>query len=175
MRTKKLKTNSHATVALMFLPLATPLVALGGPHPCSQLADDCQRLACYDAAFGRGGTATDTSPLAATSTSIGSAAAAAQVVAKSPEENFGLSDSARRARDGEEGPQQIEAVIAAIALRPTGESVITLQDGQVWEQLGTDVTGRLRAGDAVTIRKAALGSFLLVGPDRNSLRVRRLR
>ena len=34
---------------------------------------------------------------------------------------------------------------------------------------------RMRQGDTVTIRKASLGSYLLVGPDRIAVRVKRVK
>ena len=52
---------------------------------------------------------------------------------------------------------------------------MTLADGQVWAQIDSDDRSRVKQGDTVTIRKGSLGSFLLLGPDRIAVRVRRLR
>jgi hypothetical protein len=49
---------------------------------------------------------------------------------------------------------------------------VRLDNGQAWSLNESGVT--LKQGDAVTIRHAAMGSFLLVAPDRRSYRARRL-
>jgi hypothetical protein len=48
-----------------------------------------------------------------------------------------------------------------------------LDSGQTWTVLDDD--GRVSAGDAVTIKKATLGAFLMMTPSHHSYRVRRLR
>jgi hypothetical protein len=53
--------------------------------------------------------------------------------------------------------------------------VVTLADGQVWAQLDPDTRAKLKVGDTVTIRRAALGSYLLVTPSGMATRVKRLK
>jgi len=55
-----------------------------------------------------------------------------------------------------------------------GEAVVTLDNGQVWEQSDTDSRGRLQPGAAVSIRRGSLGSFWLSAP-KAGFRVRRVR
>jgi hypothetical protein len=93
-----------------------------------------------------------------------------------PGADFGLSEAAKQARDPEKAKQNgISAEVATIARRPTGEMVVTLANGQVWAQLDSDTRARLKAGDTVTIRRAALGSYLLVTPGKMAMRVKRLK
>ena len=166
---------------LISLGFGTPLsgVAAEPSHPCSAIDDASQRLACYDAAFGRpaGATTVAITPTPALApAATATATAAADPVAQQRAE-FGLSDAAKKARDPQQSAQaeSITDTLAELGQRPTGELVFNLQNGQVWLQIEADTRTRVKAGDTVTIRKGALGSFLLVGPDRVSVRVRRVR
>jgi len=150
-------------------------------HRCSAIDDASQRLACYDAAFGRpaGATTVAITPkpaLAPAATATATATAAVDPVAQQRAE-FGLSDAAKKARDPQQSAQaeSITDKLATLGQRPTGELVFNLQNGQVWLQIESDSRTRVKAGDTVTIRRGALGSFLLVGPDRMPVRVRRAR
>jgi hypothetical protein len=166
-------------------------------HPCAGIVGDAGRLACYDAAFGRptagsrdaattpeasvttGAAPAGTSNEPTVATGAGSAATTA-ALAEQARKDFGLSDSAKRARDPEEArvtqPESVTAAVVQIGRRPYGDLVVTLDNGQVWQQAEvTDTSVRLKTGDTVTIRKAALGSFVLLAPSRMTLRVRRVR
>jgi hypothetical protein len=48
---------------------------------------------------------------------------------------------------------------------------VVLDNGQAWTFVEQDP--RLRPGDSVTIKRAALGSFLMMTPSRHSYRVQR--
>jgi hypothetical protein len=133
-------------------------------HPCAQIVADSERLHCYDAHFPPNG---QHAPVPAR----------AEVAPESPEA-FGLSEAQRRAAAG--APAQ-EASIESIASRakelrrrPTGEMIILLENGQTWVQIDSGASQTLRAGDEVTIKRAAMGSFLLTSPGHGIVRVRRL-
>lgn len=69
-------------------------------------------------------------------------------------------------------PETIRQKVVAVSRAPDGRLAITLDNAQTWRQVDTDHTD-IRPGDFVTIRSAALGSWLLVGErNRNSIRVR---
>lgn len=167
----------------------------GGSHRCAGIADDAARLACYDDAFGRtenqvppamdrevGAAAPSVgaaTPVAgAVTPAIGAATVASQAAARGRDE-FGLTDEQIRARDPQNAqetqPSSIQATVTDLGSRPTGELVVTLDSEQVWVQIGTGSTVRLAVGDQVTIRKASLGSFLMITPNRVAVRVRRSR
>ena len=135
-------------------------------HPCASIQNDAQRLACYDSAFGRPNAAAVAAP-------------AAKVVVTNPVDEFGLSEAAKRARDPEKAketmPEQISAMVTKVSRRPTGELVVTLESGQVWVQTETVSKAMVKPGDTVTIKKGALGSYLLVSANRVATSVRRLR
>lgn len=168
---------------LIALGCGAPLssVAAEQSHSCSVIDDASQRLDCYDAVFGRPAAATTdpVSPVPAvtpTVTATTTVAATADPVAQQRAE-FGLSEAAKKARDPQQSAQaeSITDTLTTLGQRPTGELVFNLQNGQVWMQIEAGTRTRVKAGDTVTIRKGALGSFLLVGPDRMPVRVRRTR
>lgn len=140
----------------------------GSGHRCATIADDTARLACYDAAFG--GPAPAPAPAAAATAAPASSTSKAQ-------QEFGLSEADKRAADPAqpEAPSSITAKVADARKRPTGEWVVMLEDGQVWVQVESTTKAIVKAGDEVTIRKAALGSYLLVSANRVAMRVRRAR
>ena len=127
-------------------------------HACAALHEAAERLACYDKIFGRPAEADDRPPEAA-------AAKAGQ--------DFGLNEAQKRATVPD--PDRIEAVIAVIGHRATGEIVVTLDNGQVWVQAESATSARLRVGDKIMIRKAAMGSYQLLTPGRVAMRVRRVK
>jgi len=145
--------------------LTSPTVRADEPRRCAALADDRARLACYDSIFGR--------PAAAVPASLDAA------TVPNPEADFGLTEAAKRALEPEESrqrlPESISGTVAKVARQPAGELVLTLENGQVWTQLQVDARARVAVGDTVTIKKAALGSHLLVTEDRYATRVRRVR
>jgi hypothetical protein len=64
--------------------------------------------------------------------------------------------------------QQIRATIVEVQKAPRGELVLTLDNGQVWRQ--SDSTRlRLRKGQVVIIKRAALGSFFIGKKNTNRL------
>jgi hypothetical protein len=151
------------------------------------MQDDRARLACYDSIFGSpvvdadSGARTSAAPAAA-GAAAGTAAgppAAAAATATAPDPDFGLTEAAKRAREPEEArnqlPESISGTVAKVGRQPAGELVVTLENGQVWTQVQVDARARVAVGDTVTIKKAALGSHLLVTAHRYATRVRRVK
>jgi hypothetical protein len=159
-------------LASILAATAVPAEDSRPPHPCAAVTDAGQRLACYDAAFAP--PADD----AAHKEDLRAEPAAPEAEPEPEIDRFGLNPALRQKREAakprEEAPDSIEALVVGLARRPTGTQVITLDNGQVWVQTEPDNRGRLSAGDQVVIRKAALGSFLLVTESRGSMRVRRI-
>jgi hypothetical protein len=158
-------------VAVMLVGLffvMPPVAAQSGvdapAHPCAAVVAPLERLACYDAAFPRPATA------------VAESKAAAEAQAR---QEFGLSERERRERDttslAEPIPERLESTVTRLDFASNGARVITLDNGQVWQQSEVSSKGRLTVGDRVVVRNAALGSFMLVTPAKVALRVRRLR
>lgn len=153
---------------------------------CVRIEDLSARLACYDRAAGRSPNGASVSvPAPAptpTPTPVPTPAPSPRAAAPAPAPApmpapaparapsvadpvaaFGATD-ATRARSSAEQPatlDRLEAKVVSVRKRPRGEQVLTLDNGQVWEQTETRNEPQFAAGDVVVIRKASLGSFLL--------------
>lgn len=128
---------------------------------CMAETAESARLACFDREAARLVGATD-------------------APAMTPEERFGLrGDVARETLEREKAARQslerLEARVTAVASGPTGDWVVTLDNGQAWAQVPSGTRYTIRVGDAVTISSASLGSYMLTGESGRSVRVRRRR
>ncbi len=140
------------------------------PSRCATIDGDAARLACFDAAFPRGG---PQSPPAANSNPPAAAAA------PPPEAVFGVNDTVRRARGerpaAEAAPPSIESTLARLDTLESGRFRVTLANGQVWEQVEPSLRFQPRTGETITVRQAALGSYLMRATRGAAVRARRLR
>ena len=143
------------------------------------VSNDGDRLACYDRIFrDKAGSGAPGEPAVA---AAGAAAASGVVAAaaSNPQQDFGLTEAAKRALDPEkakiEMPESVTDKVTAVGHRPTGELIVTLANGQVWVQIESDSRANVGVGQTVTIKKASLGSYLLIGPDKRATRVRRIK
>jgi len=153
---------------------------------CRDISDDAQRLACYDALTlapeaeravapsGSPQTESVRTPAAAATT-----ATVAVPASPSPEELFGrdAAQSGEIIRQAAGIPQldKLRTRITAVAEDPSGKAIVTIANGQVWNQLDRP-PARLTPGEEIEIRRAAMGSFLLVrNVGGRGIRVRRLR
>jgi hypothetical protein len=84
--------------------------------------------------------------------------------------NFGLTRQQLKAVPA--GPASIKATVSQITEDRLSHVYLVLDNGQTWGFTETDP--RVRPGDTVTIKRAALGSFLMLTPSRRSYRVERL-
>jgi hypothetical protein len=153
---------------------------------CAVIPAPDSRLACYDALAHRpadkmpSAAAKSTPAPAPTPARAPAAAAPAAAAAQAPvsaaavaadPKNFGLTAAQQHTVDA--GPKAIAAHIAVVSSDKLGHTTIVLDSGQTWTVLDDD--GRLSAGDAVRIKRAALGSYLMFTPSNHSYSVRRAR
>lgn len=177
-------------------------IARADANPCASIADPNARLACYDRTYGTaGGNAAIAVPGAAAAgvpatqggptlpapsgAPVPAPSTAPVPVIKSPEQQvqeFGLTEEAVRKQAEAALPKDeprpevvtaIESTVATVGRRPAGQLVLKLANGQVWTQIETDARVFVKVGDAVTIRKALLGSYTL-STAHGSFKVRRL-
>lgn len=146
----------------LFLACVIPLqlAAAEASHDCAAVADPAARLACYDKAF-------PPTPIAH------------EVAAKKAVEQFGLDKPTTPLLNPgqtleEADPERIASRVAKVEYNGSKRTV-TLENGQVWTLAEATSSGHMSSGDAVTLRKGALGSFQMVTPNGVSLRVRRVR
>jgi hypothetical protein len=135
---------------------------------CAALDDPAARLACFDAAFPRAPHSGPPNP---------AKVAVATDEPASEAQNFGLSASQINAVDPKPVQPPVAATTAAVKTvrrLPSGHLRIGLDNDQLWQQTEIDSRVWLQPGDRVTIRHAALGSYLLDTPAHFSTRVRRI-
>lgn len=154
---------------------------------CAAIAVRDTRLDCYDALahqLSNKGTAPaaaqPATPPAAVSgparapasadSPAASQAPPAAVVAGDPK-NFGLTAAQQHTVDL--GPQMITANISILSSNQKGETFVVLDNGQTWSL--TDNDGWLATGQAVRIKKAAMGAYLMLIPSNHSYHVRRIK
>ena len=158
--------------------VASASAAAAGSTACTQLDDDRARLACFDALFPRGGPPGAPGPAATVAAATGGPAGATRAV-PAPESTFGVNDDVRRARgeklETDAMPDRIESTVARLDPLEPGRNRITLANGQVWEQTEPSTRFQPRTGEAVTVRQASLGSFLMRASRGAAVRARRLR
>jgi hypothetical protein len=128
--------------------ICSQLHAAGPAHRCAELRDDAERLACYDAEFGR--------PAAAAATPA--------------EKDFGATR-----KKVEPEITSVTSVVAAVAKKRDGRFVVTLANGQVWEQSEIESKASVEAGDTVTVRRASFGSHLIVTKAGIATRAKRVK
>jgi hypothetical protein len=130
---------------------------------CAAIAAGDQRLACYDAlAAGRTRTVAPSSP-----------PAAPQPPPAPTKEDFGLTTAQKqKTQPSQKQIESIKASVAGLGTSAIGRTLMELDNGQSWELDSADPL--LAVGDAVTIQRGALGSFLLTTPSRRTHHVRRI-
>lgn len=145
---------------LVLMVACSPVWADDTTHPCARVVEPERRLACYDGAFPPSAEARDAAARGAEESFGLQPAAAATVVAGQPAT--------------ETDPKQISGRVAKITLHSNGR-IVALENGQVWVLTEATSRGQMQVGDEVVVRRAAMGSYLLVTPAGVSLRARRSR
>lgn len=150
------------SIALLGLALTSIASAQTPAHPCAALADPDARLACYDRAFPP-------------------AVARAQDPAATQRRDFGLSGVEREERQAARGVvpapalDRIRGKVTALRIAADGRRMVELDNDQLWLLTEGSTRGRIELGDEVTVRAAALSSFMLVTKGGAGLRARRVR
>jgi hypothetical protein len=183
---------STVAIALVLTAAATTATAATSDADmlrCAALPARDARLDCYDALAHQlsskaaaptaaqipatppaPATAPAAAPAAAPAPSSAVTQAPASVVPGDPK-NFGL--TAVQQHTADLGPQMITATISNLGSNQKGEAFVMLDNGQTWSV--TDNDGWLATGQAVRIKKAAMGSYLMLIPSNHSYHVRRLK
>jgi len=183
-----------ASLACAAQPVATP--ASPPLAACADITDSAARLACYDKLAGRGAapagpqapaappqpdgaqaavatvpTAVAPVPTTAPAPAAAPGSTAAAAPAPSSPQSFGLY-GAEHPRPPPATPA-LEARIVALGKSAGDHMTVTLDGGALWV-LVDDSNSLLAVGDTVTIKRAALGSYLMSTPTKRTHRVRRL-
>jgi hypothetical protein len=137
---------------------------------CRSIADNNERLACYDAQV----------------TALDQAETSRQVVIVDQVEvqkarrglfGFDLPDLGKlfdgSDSDGKSQIEEVTSVVSSASQQKSGKWVIRLEDGAVWAQIDNRSLFTPRPGHTVRIRRAALGSYLANINGQTAIRVSR--
>lgn len=148
-------------------PQPAIVTALG---QCRAITEDAARLRCFDAAAGQLAAAIERQTVVVVDT---------EQVQKQRREQFGE----KRALDlpvaagvVSDDIDSIDGTVQSAQQLRDGTWSLVLQDGSAWRQADDNPFGREpRAGDAVVVRRAALGTFKMKVANMPAIRVRRVR
>ncbi|HEY4212073.1 MAG TPA: hypothetical protein VGM84_11370 [Steroidobacteraceae bacterium] len=131
------------------------LETLKKARACTVESDQTKRLACYDRELGK---------------------------SNAPAADFGLNADVVRRAQAEAGVKapaaasQIRGKVAAVRADPYGRVIVTLDDGQVWQQQDFNREFPVHVGDEIGFKTGALGAlWMLDAHDRMQTRVQRLK
>jgi hypothetical protein len=178
--------------SLAFIAFAGPVAAqeqstpsnpgvLDQVYGCRSIADEAQRLACYDGAVGRLQEAQNTGNLVAVdrgqAQEMDREAFGFQLPSLS--RIFGGGGGGGDNQSAATTPRferidEIRMEIASVVHRRNRPSTFTMTNGQVWVQIDDEVARNVREGGAVTIRRASFDSYLMsVDAGGPAIRIRR--
>lgn len=147
-----MRAASLVLALLSFLPASVPVAAraqtpaVDAVLDCLTVPDGPDRLACFNSrvpALRMPVPAASTAPAAPAVQGLGAEQLAKPRTEAAPE-------------------QEVRATIAALRQNAEGRMVFTLDNGQVWLQRDS-ASVRLKAGDVVTVKPGALGTYNLIG------------
>lgn len=159
----------EARLAWLLLAIASPCLASSDVESCRPIVDDVERLACYDALFGRGDKSNPARDADAAAAGKEFAGSAAETV-----EGFGAEQLPANS------PDEIEARLVGNFTGWSGDTVFRLDNGQVWQQTRNYIrsyTPREPMHEPrVTISKGLFGSYdLRVEGVKRVVQVKRIR
>lgn len=127
---------------------------------CAEIPDNLERLTCYDR---------QNPPRRADAPA-------------NPAADFGVGVDLKRKREatGEaapspKGPDRITAKVTKVSADTAGQTIVELDNGQVWQLVQHRLEAVATPGDEVTLTRGALGSYFLVAKSRLSTRVKRVK
>ena len=157
--------------ALAGVQAAEAPVPASALHACAVISSPGERLACYDQLAGRASAAPSSPEPAGRAGLPPTTAAPPSSSAAAPTGSFGLYHAEHPAAPPP--ATSLTARIVGMGSAANGHPTVALEGGQLWELDDRDAL--LANGDAVTIRRAAFGSFLMTTSTGRTLRVHRLR
>ena len=106
--------------------------------------------------------------------------AQSQVAPAAPDPNYGLQGEALQKKLKEEGKQAhtappVSATVARLVRVSRTEYAFQLDNGQIWQQTDGRPYLSMRVNDRVTINPGIFGDFFFTTPDRQRVRVKRIR
>ncbi len=150
---------SFAILALALPALAESPVSTGDVYACAEIESNEERLACYDTAVGRLKAAEEAGEVATVTR---------EEVEQVKKDSFGFSIPSlpklalpKLGGDDDGEIKEIQQAVVSVRTTPLKKVIVTLENGQVWEQ--TDTTkifvSKKRPPQTAVVKAASLGSF----------------
>jgi hypothetical protein len=157
------------TASAQQTPPADRAAAVTALERCTTIQTPADRLACFDQSVAAFQSAEQTGDIIIIDRTR---------MAMAQRQAFGTDDAPfdilQPAARRPERINSIETTLTSASRTSDGGWIFRLADGTVWDQVGNDtVTFRNREGETVRVRRAALGSYLLVIGRSGAVRVRR--
>jgi hypothetical protein len=179
---RKICTLGATLAVLPALVLAAEGQQVEAARQCAQQKDSLQRLVCYDRIF----LADEASPVAAAAApaavaapvaaapaavvapvavapaAVAAPAAAAVVAAPKPAAvapALGDESLKKNKKDVVEAPKSMEARVTAVRETRPQLFRMTLENGQIWQQMESSSLFHVKNGDSVRIEKGSMGSY----------------
>ncbi len=138
----------HRYVLTAFLGSVSGMaLAADSVEKCTQIAAPVERLACYDSVF--------------------------PPIVKGDVEAVGFGLSSKPVDKPE--PVKLEAIVISFSTMRDGKRLITLDNGQVWRETESKPMIIIKKDMPVTVRGAAMGTYVLVISGNVALRVKRVK
>lgn len=143
-------------------------------YACSEISENATRLSCYDEAVGRLKAAEDAGDVVSITR---------QEFEQVKRDSFGFSipslPKLAMPKIGDDDTGAIDKVsepIKRIAITPDKKLIVTLRNGQIWRQIGSDTVrvSKKSPPSTAVIKKAALGSFMMKLDSGRSFRAKRI-
>jgi hypothetical protein len=129
---------------------------------CAEIADNLERLTCYDR---------QNPPRPAKAGAPANPGADFGVNEEMMRKRQAAGEAAARPKD----PDRLTAKVTRVFASATGETLVELDNGQVWQQIQHRIEAIAAPGDDITLTRGALGSYFLVSKSRLSTRVKRVK
>lgn len=167
---------SKLLFAAAFALAAAPTLAAEPAEPsviaalkaCRSITADAERLACYDKAAQSVTKAQETGDVIIIDKQTARAAR---------RQAFGLELPTLSILDkgaDKSETEKLQAVVKSARVDAEQRLVVTLEDGAIWRQIDDTMLGKPpKAGDAIEVRKAAMGSYMMKIGSQPAIRVRR--
>jgi hypothetical protein len=138
---------------------------------CAQVKDSLQRLVCYDRVFLTGEAVAPAAPPAAVApravpVPAPVANAPAPVPAPAAAPSLGEERVQRKAKEKPAEPASLEATVTALKETRPAVFRLTLDNGQVWQQMDMSSVFQVDVGDTVRIEKGTMGGYRLTRSSR---------
>lgn len=156
---------------------------------CAAIDEEADRLGCYDRLMGRGvqsgsedaaeSARTKPGPSDSVSDATESTGILASASGAAMHKNGSGSDTVAGNSDEEkaraEPPDEFVAIVTAVSERALGRHVVSLNNGQVWQEEFASNYFAVDVGDTVTVRKRFFGGHRLIAESGKGYNVEKVR